>query len=81
MSSEDKNTDQENSWAVWRHHVLKELESVRKKCEMNCQATMALQVELAMIKVKAGIWGAIGAAIPTIAAILLLVFGHMMKGG
>jgi hypothetical protein len=65
-------------WTEYRRLVLGQLEKLESsisrldgKLESFRNSEIAeLKVEVAMLKVKAGFWGAIGAAIPTIGAIL-----------
>ena len=58
--------------------------SVSRAQEANSKDLSDLKVELAMLKVRAGLWGAVGAAIPiciTIAVALLVHFLTKKAGG
>jgi len=64
---------QVNGWDSWGHFVLEELkqlnngmENLREKCE-------GIKCEIAALKIKAGIWGAVGACIPILAALGIIV--------
>ncbi len=65
-------------WTEYRRLVLGQLEKLEGsisrldgKLESFRNSEIAeLKVEVAMLKVKAGLWGAIGATIPTIGALL-----------
>ena len=59
----------DNSWFVWSKHVLMQLER-NSKClnEIKQELTLA-KIEIARLKVKSGVWGAIGGAIPVCVAI------------
>ena len=48
-------------------------EHQREDCAVMRKDISAVQVAIAGLKVKAGIWGALGGAIPVIIALLLLV--------
>lgn len=61
-----------NGWSEWSRHVLAELERLDDNIKELTVAVNSLVTEVAMLKVKAGIWGAIGGAIPV--AVGLLVY-------
>lgn len=66
--------DERNGWHEWGRHVLKELERLNECYENQQKAAQATQVEIAMLKVKAGVWGLLAGAIPaTIALIYTLL--------
>jgi hypothetical protein len=58
-----------DGWKAWGNHVLVELKrlnegQVRMENKMN-----KVHVDLAMLKVKSGLWGLLGASIPVIIAL------------
>jgi len=65
-------------WGEYRRLILQELERLARQVqELNIKIDnfrasdiADIKVEIAMLKVKAGVWGAIGAAIPVLAAAL-----------
>ena len=58
-----------NGWDEWSKHVLMELERLNT-CMMNIDNDLRkLSIEIAMLKVKAGVWGVIGGSIPAIVAL------------
>lgn len=60
-----------DGWEEWSRYVLKELERLNSCYEgMNKRLTKML-VEITTLKVKAGMWGAIGALIPIISFVLI----------
>jgi len=67
----------ENGWTEWSKYVLKTLEETNEDVKVIRQDVSKLFTEIAMLKVKAGIWGAMGGAIPVV--VLLLVW--MVKNG
>jgi hypothetical protein len=69
-----KNPD--NGWPEWRKHVLLELERLDQaqvatqdhlatQIQLANQLQLATQIQLTTLRVKAGVWGLVGAAIPT----------------
>ena len=62
-----------NGWEQWSKYVLKELERLNK-CYQDIEADLQdIKVEIAMLKVKSGIWGAIAGAIPAIGALVYVL--------
>jgi len=63
----------ENGWNEWSKHVLAELMRLDNgQKEMNTTQNKIL-VEIAMLKVKAGVWGALAGLIPAGIAIVVAV--------
>jgi len=63
----------DNGWNEWSRHVLAELERLNNCYEgMNGQL-QKIHVEIAMLKVKSGMWGAFGGII-TIAIALFIKY-------
>ena len=71
-----------NGWNEWSRHVLAELIRLQELCRTirtdaekrddNRQKDIVeLKTEMAALQVKAGLWGAAGAAIPIIAYLLI----------
>jgi hypothetical protein len=59
-----------NGWHEWSKYVLKELERLNA-CEERIERELReIRTDLATLKVKAGMWGAIAGLIPALAAIL-----------
>ncbi len=72
------NTPSNSDWVQWRKHVLLELERLNE-----AQSKMQLEVikigkEIAVLKFKSGLWGAVAGAIPAMATVLFLV---ITRGG
>ena len=69
----------EDGWDEYRRHVLSELISLNKSLEkLNDRFSAFLstdisniKVEVATLKVKAGLWGLLGASIPSSIAVLV----------
>jgi hypothetical protein len=59
-----------DGWNEWSRHVLRELERINQQGEKLHDEVADLRQDLAVVRtelrLKAGIWGAIGAAIPVI---------------
>jgi hypothetical protein len=62
-----------NGWNEWSRHVLAELERNNDELKELRSALEGIRVEIATLKVKAGVWGAAAGLIPTIAAALFIV--------
>lgn len=60
-----------NGWNEWSKYVLKELERLSDCYEGIRGDITDIKTEIATLKVKAGIWGAVGAMVPI--AIMLVV--------
>lgn len=58
----------ENGWNEWSKHVLAELERLNNCYEELNKSVNKVHVEIAMLQVKSGIWGAIGGCIPLMVA-------------
>lgn len=71
----------DNGWNEWSRHVLAELErlnncyeSIKKDVsELRSENLSKLKVEIAKLKVRAGVWGVMGGAIPILIALSLWV--------
>jgi hypothetical protein len=70
----------DNGWNEWSRHVLRELERINQQVEKLHDEMSDLRQDLAIVRtelrLKAGIWGAIGAAIPVI---VMLAFQLLKK--
>jgi hypothetical protein len=53
-----------NTWEEWRLYVLKELERLGDSDRKQAEQLLEFWGEITTLKAKAGLWGAIGAAIP-----------------
>lgn len=63
--------DEGNGWKLWSKHVLIELERLNKKCENIESKLNRMSLDIAMLKIKAGIWGAVAGAVPVAIALLV----------
>ena len=61
----------EDGWDQWAKFVLKELERLNVTYEALRTETGKIHTEVATLKVKAGLWGAAGAAIPVLLALAI----------
>lgn len=73
----------DNGWREWSKHVLKELErlnacyivldeQIDDKIDDLKKCIGEIKLDIAKLKVKAGIWGAIGAAIPILITLAIM---------
>lgn len=66
-----------NGWTEYQRLVMSTLESHEKKLEGIGGILTDIKVEIGMLKVKAGVWGLVGGAIPAIVALLLVVVKNL----
>lgn len=64
--SELKNGD----WQNWRRYVIETLEAIRTEQRETQKAFTKLSVELAVLKVKSGLWGSIAGVVTAMVVIL-----------
>ncbi len=55
-----------NGWSQWENHVLAELKRHNEWCNELADTQTQILVQLSALKVKAGIWGVIGGAVPVV---------------
>jgi len=64
-------TENGNGWAKWGQHVLLELTRQNQCINDLADEVGKIKIENAVLKLKSGIWGAIGASIPILIAIII----------
>ena len=74
MAVHDKEVNNQ-SWQQWRKWIYEELKRHAEKLETIEQSVNDMKVEIAMLKVKSGIWGLIGGCIP----VAIFVFINVLK--
>lgn len=67
----------DNGWNEWSRHVLAELERLNDCQEKIETDVKQISVDIAMLQVKAGVWGAIAGLIPSV---LVLIYVLIKKG-
>jgi hypothetical protein len=72
MAGNNPNQNQ-NGWNEWSRHVLKELERLNTNYENLQEEISLVKIEIAMLKVKAGVWGLVAGAIPVAIGIVLQI--------
>lgn len=60
-----------NSWEANAVHITKELNRLAEGMDSIFGELKKIHIEIAMLKVKSGIWGAIGGVIPVVAYVVL----------
>ena len=70
---EDHNDGDDNRWVDWRRFILKELERLNDCMETQQRALQNISLDIATLKVKAGIWGGIAGLIPALLTILYFI--------
>lgn len=63
-----------NSWVRWSKFVLAELVRLDRHYEELLKAINAQTVEIAQLKVKAGLWGFLAGSIPSLVGMLIYIF-------
>ena len=64
-----------NGWNQWGKHVLLTLKTLEQAIKETDDRQRKLLAEVSALKVKAGIWGVLGGAIPVIVFTILKVLG------
>ncbi len=59
--SETPDRNESNGWGTWSKHVLNELVRLNSQQEKLREEFVNLKVQIAMLKVKSGAWGVVGA--------------------
>ena len=62
--------EQQNGWHEWGKYVLKELERLNECYEEQTKLINGIQIDVAMLKVKSGVWGFAAGLIPAIAILI-----------
>lgn len=70
MSSNDT-----NGWNTYEKLVMSELSDLKRDVESLHEELILMRIDIAMLKVKAGAWGALAGAIPAIAAYIAATSG------
>ena len=73
----DESDDILKTWATEAlqkfYHIEQELERLNKSYDNLLMKVENIRSDIAVLKIKAGIWGAVGAMIPVVGAILFIV--------
>lgn len=64
---------EKNGWPEWSRFVLKELERFNECYEAQTKLIQAIQIEVAMLKVKSGIWGFAAGFIPSVGILIYMI--------
>lgn len=71
-----------NNWSEWQNHVLAELtrlnDAVERVEKMNDEDHRELFSNLATLKVKARVWGALAGAIPGMGLLVVLLIRYFL---
>ncbi len=69
--------DKGNGWKEWSKYVLKELDRLNVNCVEYEKRQRETLVDIAMLKVKAGVWGLIGGMVPVLISLAVM---YLRKG-
>ncbi len=62
-----------NGWPEWGKFVLKELERLNACYDALVIQNQKMQVDIAMLKVKSGVWGFAAGLLPSLAVLILWI--------
>ena len=60
------------TWNQWSQHVLKELERLNETLERLEALLNKTREDVAVLKVKAGVWGLLGGAVPATVTLVII---------
>jgi hypothetical protein len=63
-----------NGWGTWANYVLKELERQDEEDKSTKACLTEMKIDMATLKVRSGLWGAAGSAIPVLILILIQLY-------
>lgn len=69
----------ENGWNEYAKLVLSELERLDKWCGQIATEQQNIRIEIAKLKVKSGVWGAVAGAIPVVIGLAIWLIKVNMK--
>ncbi len=69
----DPNLNGANGWSVWGKHVLEELKRLNSAQEHIEKQVTKIHIEIATLKVKSGVWGLVGGAIPVVLGVAYVI--------
>jgi hypothetical protein len=67
-----------NGWNEWQNHVLAELKRLNNCIERMEEDVGKIHSEIAVLKVKAGMWGALAGAIPGCIALVWFLIDYLV---
>jgi len=74
-----ENNNNQNGWAKWSRYVLSELERQDKCINKIFEDLNKIRVQQAVLQVKSGIWGVIGASIPLLLGFILWLLRNHLR--
>lgn len=66
-----------NGWNAWGKHVLLELGRLNDKLESVDKTVGQVRIDIGQLKIKSGIFGAIGASIPVLTGLIIYFVSKM----
>ena len=67
----------ENGWSAYERLVMDKLETLEERVDGLDEKLTLIRIDVAQLKVKAGIWGAAAGMIPAIVTALAVLVGGM----
>jgi len=68
-----------DNWSVWENHVLDELKELKREAKRATSEISDFKTELALLKLKSGLWGFVAGAIPVAGSILLWMLKNQLS--
>ena len=68
-----------NGWDAWGKHVLLELERLGEKVESVDKSIGQVKIDIGQLKIKSGVFGAIGASIPVLTGLIIYFISALSK--
>jgi hypothetical protein len=63
-------------WEEWSNHVLLQLQDLNQSSRDMAKELGALKTEIALLKVKASLWGGLAGCVPTAVAVIWQIAKH-----
>ena len=68
-----------DNWSAWENHVLDELKELKLEVKKSNIVISDFKTELALLKLKSGLWGFVAGAIPVAGSILLWMLKNQLS--
>jgi len=68
--------DDNRGWRSWGIHVLEEMKRLNQAQDKIEKEIIKIHIEVATLKVKSTVWGAVGGAIPVVIGLVYLLLQH-----
>lgn len=76
--SVQEHTNPGNGWDEWGRHVLSELQRLNTNLETCGKSITCIKTDIAMLKVKSGLWGVLGGIFVVASTVAAFFIGHIL---